>query len=368
MTVYAAMRDGVLAADADDENWRTTEGLVDYRVECLDAAPEHAFCGTFGAGLHRTSDGESWERVGAESLPDAVTAVRVSPHDPREVWVGTEPSRLFKSPDAGKTWCELPELTSLPSADEWSFPPRPSTHHVRWIELDPSDPDRAYVGIEAGALLVSEDGGETWTDRPEGSRRDNHALATHPDAAGRVYAAAGDGYAESTDGGLAWEHPQEGLEHRYVWSVAVDPGDPDTVLVAAASGANSAHRVGESYVYRRRGGDENAEWRRIGEEYDAESRGDSSPGSASPRRDAAEHSAASPGSQVRQDAGAGLPIGQGTYRYVLSAGGEAGEFWALSNTGLFRTADAGDSWERVDVPWPARFDDATARGLVVVEK
>jgi len=335
MTVYAAMRDGVLAVDADEGNWRTTEGLADHRIECLDAASEHAFCGTFEAGLYRTIDGRSWERVGAESLPDAVTAVRVSPHDPREIWVGTEPSRLFTSPDAGKTWRELPELTSLPSADEWSFPPRPSTHHVRWIELDPTDPERVYVGIEAGALLVSEDGGETWTDRPEGSRRDNHALATHPDAPGRVYSAAGDGYAESADGGLTWEHPQEGLEHRYVWSVAVDPGDSDAVLVSAASGANSAHRVGESYVYRKQSGREDAEWHRIGDEYDA---------------------------------GAGLPTGQGTYRYVLSAGREAGEFWALSNTGLFRTADAGDSWERVDVSWPNRFDDATARGLTVVGK
>jgi len=349
MTVYAAMRDGVLAAESDGEEWRTTAGLADYRIECLDAAAEHAFCGAFEAGLHRTIDGESWERVGAESLPDAVTAVRVSPHDPREVWVGTEPSRLFRSPDAGKTWRELPELTSLPSADEWSFPPRPSTHHVRWIELDPNDPERVYVGIEAGALLVSEDGGETWTDRPEGARRDNHALATHPDAAGRVYSAAGDGYAESTDGGLTWDHSQEGLEHRYVWSVAVDPGDPETVLVAAASGANSAHRVGESYVYRKRGRDENAEWRRIGDEYDAEAR-----------------SASSPGSQARQDSGSGLPTGQGTYRYVLSSGREDGEFWALSNTGLFRSADAGDSWERVGVSWPDRFDDATARGLAVV--
>jgi len=335
MTVFAAMRNGVLAAVNDGGGRRTSEGLADRRIECLDAASEHAFCGTFDSGLHRTIDGESWERVGAESLPDAVTAVRVSPHDPREIWVGTEPSRLFRSPDAGKTWREHPNLTKQPSADEWSFPPRPDTHHVRWIEIDATDPERVYVGIEAGALLVSEDGGETWTDRPDGARRDNHALATHPDAPGRVYSAAGDGYAESTDGGLAWVHPQDGLAHRYVWSVAVDPGDPDTVLVSAAGGANSAHRVGESYVYRKQSGREGAEWHRIGDEYDA---------------------------------GAGLPTGQGTYRYVLSAGREAGEFWALSNTGLFRSGDGGDGWQRVDVAWPDRFDDATARGLVVVDE
>ncbi|SNZ17477.1 hypothetical protein SAMN06269185_3036 [Natronoarchaeum philippinense] len=331
MTVYAAMRNGVLTVRESGGEWLATEGLADKRVECVAATDTQAFCGTFESGLYRTVDGESWERIGAGSLPEAVTAVRVSPHDPREIWVGTEPSRLFRSPDAGKTWGELPALTDLPSADEWSFPPRPATHHVRWIELDPTDPERVYVGIEAGALLVSEDGGETWTDRPEGSRRDNHWLATHPEAPGRVYSAAGDGYAESTDGGMTWGHPQNGLEHHYVWSVAADPGDPDTVLVSAASGANSAHRVGESYVYRRRG---EGAWSRIGDEYEA---------------------------------GAGLPTGQGTYRYVLSSGDEPSELWALSNTGLFRTEDAGESWNRVSIDWPDRFDEQTARGLAVVE-
>jgi photosystem II stability/assembly factor-like uncharacterized protein len=330
MPVYAAMRDGLSSAWPNE---RATESLSGYRVECVAATGEHAFCGTFEAGLHRSIDGETWERVGEDSLPESVTAVAISPHDPREIWVGTEPSRLFVSPDAGKSWRELPSLTEQPSTDQWSFPPRPATHHVRWIELDPTDPDRVYVGIEAGALLVSEDGGETWIDRPEGARRDNHQLATHPDAPGRVYSAAGDGYAESRDGGHHWDHPQEGLDHRYVWSVAADPGDPDTVLVSAASGARSAHRTGESYVYRRRG--EDATWTRIGDEYDDD---------------------------------AGLATGQGTYRYVLAAGETAGELWALSNTGLFRTSDAGDSWERVDVEWPDRWADESAAGLAVVDE
>jgi photosystem II stability/assembly factor-like uncharacterized protein len=327
MRIYAAMRDRLFWVRTGTS--QTSEQLSGHEIECVTANEEHAFCGTFDAGLFRTGDGESWERIGGDLLPNEVTAVALSSHDPAEIWVGTEPSRVFQSTDAGESWDEVGGLSELPSADEWSFPPRPDTHHVRWIEQDPNEADRVYVGIEASALLVSRDGGATWTDRPKGARLDNHQLATHADAPGRVYAAAGDGYAESDNGGASWDHPQDGLQHRYVWSVAADPGDPDTVLVSAATGAKSAHERAESYLYRRRG---DGEWSRIGE---------------------------------AATAGSGLPTGEGVYRYVLTAGERTGEFYALSNTGLFRSGDAGSTWNRITTEWPEACDEMTARGLSV---
>jgi len=130
-------------------------------------------------------------------------------------------------------------------------PPRPVDRAVS------GRPGAVVRGRGGGALVVTPDGGETWVDRPEGSRRDNHALATHPDAPNLVYAAAGDGFAESGDRGDSWRVVDRGLDHGYVWGLAVDPGDPETALVSAASGAGAAHsRRGEAYLYRRSvGGD-----------------------------------------------------------------------------------------------------------------
>ena len=51
---------------------------------------------------------------------------------------------------------ERPEY--LPSSASWSFPPRPWTHHVRWIEPDENNLDYVFVAIEAGALVQSHDG------------------------------------------------------------------------------------------------------------------------------------------------------------------------------------------------------------------
>lgn len=326
-TVYAALDDRLLVA-RDAGGWTASEHLTGRSVECVAAAPdapERVFAGTVDSGLLRSTDGgQRWELVG--ELGDRVTAVAVSPHDPADVWVGTEPSAVYRSTDGGDTFEHLDGLTDLPGSDRWSFPPRPDTHHVRWIALDPHDPAHVYVAIEAGAFVRSLDGGETWEPHPGGGRRDNHTLATHPDAPCRVYTAAGDGYAESTDCGETWTYPQEGLEHRYVWGLAVDPGDPERVVVSAATGAYSAHTPdsASAYVYRREHAD--GRWR------------------------------------VAMD---GMPDARGTVRAVLDTGGP-GEFYALTNRGLFSSDDGARSWHPLDIAWPGGDTDQVGRGLAVV--
>ena len=316
MAWYAALSDRVLASGR--EGW--TAGLRGDSIECVAAdarTAERAFVGTADQGLQRTTDaGESWHP--AMSTDDRVTSVTVSPQDPDVVWAGTEPSAVYRSTDGGGTWRQCGGLTDLDSAGRWSFPPRPHTHHVCWIAVAPDDPDRLYVAIEAGAFVRSPDGGETWVDHPTGARRDTHTLATHPDAPARVYTAAGDGYARSTDRGETWTYPQEGLDHRYVWSVAVHPDDPDTVVVSAASGPYDAHNTtGESYVYRTTGDG----WER---------------------------------------AMAGLPGPDGLARPVLASGSR--RLFALTNHGLFASAD-GRSWDRVG-DWDPAYDQVPS-GLAV---
>jgi len=343
--LYAAMEEALVVAAGEADDWACSTALADVSPECVAAAPAEpyrVFVGTFGSGLYRSSDGGATfaEVMSAPGFAgdgvgdDPITAVTVSPHDPDTVWVGTEPSRLYRSTDRGDSFEEVGDLGALSTAEEWSFPPRPDTHHVRWIEVDPGDPDRLLVAVEAGALLLSTDGGETWRERPPGARRDTHQLATHPDAPGRVYAAAGDGYAESDDGGATWDHPQEGLDHRYVWSVAADPGDPDTVVVSAASGAHRAHSAdgAETYLYRRTvpgdaAGSDEARWTSLDDR--------------------------------------GVPTGRGVLRPVLASGTTPGELYAVAGDGVYRSADGGDTWRSLGLAWPDEVAGTTCRGLAV---
>ncbi|MEF8779256.1 MAG: hypothetical protein V5A46_01085 [Haloferacaceae archaeon] len=319
---HVALADGLVVVENVDSPAEANpeSRLNGERAECVavsPSAPERVFAGTFEAGLWRSTDGgNAFEPIGDAIGPEAVTAVAVSPHDPDTVIAGTEPSRLYRSDDGGETWRRLDGLADLPSAEEWSFPPRPHTHHVRWIGPSSTDPETWYVGVEAGALVVTRDGGRSWQDRPPGSRRDVHTIATHPDAPDRVYCAAGDGYAESDDGGRTWGHLQQGLEHRYCWGLAVDPGDPDRVIVSTAHGARDAHRTGPSYLYRKRSG----------------------------KRSASDAGGGRDGPAWERLDDVAVSTGEGATRAVLAAGTEPGELYAACEDGLYRTGDGGDSW------------------------
>ena len=166
-----------------------------------------AWCGTHKGGVFRSDDGgRSWQPVGlADRLIMAVTA---SPVERDTIWAGTEPSEVWRSGDAGNTWEQTSRLETLPSSSRWSFPPRPDTHHVRWIACHPLEPDRLWVAIEAGALVSTIDRGRTWRDRVPGGPRDTHELAIHRKAPDTLRVAAGDGYFESDDAGMTWRSRQ----------------------------------------------------------------------------------------------------------------------------------------------------------------
>ncbi|MFB6095639.1 MAG: hypothetical protein ABEJ71_04180 [Halodesulfurarchaeum sp.] len=335
-TLLAGFDDRLLRVAVEENGWTATTLLEGGDIQAVAAhpgAPDRWFVGTFERGLQRSRDGgASWNEVGSETIePDAVTSVAVHPSDPAVVYAGTEPSRVYRSADGGTSWRHLEGLTDLPSADRWSFPPRPSTHHVRWIEVDAADPEHLYISIEAGALVQSRDAGETWTDHVPDARRDNHELTTHPAAPDHAWAAAGDGFAETADGGETWQHSQHGLEHRYCWSVAADPDNPDRLLLSAAKGPGRAHTPGraESYVYRRETHDldDDPAWTRSGE---------------------------------------GLPDGKGMLRPVLERGEEAGTVFAATNLGLFRTDSMGTKWRALPLEWPSALESQPPSGLVVL--
>ena len=307
MPILVATDREVVVIDVERGTSTPAHGIGD-RPACVAADPMvhgRAWCGTHRGGMFRSDDGgRSWQSAGLAG--HLIMAVTASPVEPEVVWVGTEPSEVWRSGDAGSRWEQTSRLETLSSSSEWSFPPRPDTHHVRWIARHPLEPERLLVAIEAGALVSTIDGGRTWRDRVPGGPWDTHELAVHRNAPDTLRVAAGDGYFESYDAGATWRSPSAGLEVGYLRSVAIDPDQPDVVVVSASSDPYTAYLAGRSdgRLYRRIAHDR---WERVHD---------------------------------------GWPEPASTIAPLLCAGAKTGEFWAADERGVHRSGDGGESWRQ----------------------
>jgi photosystem II stability/assembly factor-like uncharacterized protein len=343
--LMVAMEDSVIMIESSKSGWKKiNESLKGTHPQCVTFDPNNpnrAYCGTFGGGLWKTDDGgQSWSSTGkGEISSSGVTSVSVSSIERggkndkgfNTVYVGTEPTAFYRSDDGGESWDKMSSLNDRSSSSSWSFPPRPWTSHVRWIESDKTNPGYVYAAIEAGALVQSHDGGKTWIDRVQGGPYDTHTLTTHKNKPGRLYSAAGDGYFESYDYGQTWRRLVAGLgDYDYLFSVAVDSGNPQTAIVSASEWPTKAYYVedAESWVYRRTSSiiddaddgnsNDKEEWKIVSN---------------------------------------GLPKPTGTLISILAANPKvAGTFYAVNNRGIFYSADSGFSWKMLDdIEWPKEY-------------
>ena len=326
----------VLVLESTNNGWKAHESLKGTNPQSVVFDPlnlDRAYCGTFGNGLWKTDDGgKTWSNIGKDVISSPyIMSVAVSSLNSgnkfNKVYAGTDPSALYISNDGGDSWERMEALNELPSSKSWSFPPKPWTHHIRWIEADANNSDYVFVAIEAGALVQTHDGGKTWIDRVEQGPYDTHTLVTHPKAPKRLYSSAGDGYFESFDYGESWNRPVEGLRHQYIYGLAVDYIDPQIVIISASMGPGTAYSSenAESFVYRRE--EDGKKWKAISN---------------------------------------GLPEPTGTTISVLASNPKvSGEFYAVNNHGVFYSADSGISWKRLDIKWPKRYLSQTPWALAV---
>lgn len=339
-TILASMQNLLLVLDSTKDGWRIHEHLKQYKPSSIATDPQHsdrAYCGTFDAGLWKTNDsGQTWEKTFLTTSNSNITSVSVNPIEKGEegfnkLYIGTEPSVIYSSSDGGQTWKKIDEFNRLESSSTWSFPPRPSTNHVRWIEPDANREGYLFVAIEAGALIKSFDGGITWKDRVENAPYDTHTVSTHLKAPGSLYSAAGDGYFESQDYGMTWKKSDEGLgEHTYLVSIAVNSDNSHNKVVSAASNALKAHnrKDSESFLYRR----------------------------------------STDGNEIWELVTDGVPESKRTIVSILKSNPKIkDEFYCLNNRGIYRSNNSGISWERLEIPWPKEYHLQHPFGLAIRE-
>lgn len=170
------------------------------------------------------------------------------------VYAGTKPALLLVSDDDGETWSEAKGLTDHPSAPEWG--PGAAGLVLHTITVDPSDPERMWVGISAAGVLRSADGGVTWERCNDLADPADGQGNTHPAAAGDghtglcvhhlelapgsdgslLYQQNHHGVWRSADGGASWRDVTAGLPSTFGFPLRVHPRDGQTLWTLPLNG------------------------------------------------------------------------------------------------------------------------------------
>jgi photosystem II stability/assembly factor-like uncharacterized protein len=233
-----------------------------------------------GKGLFvaRSRDGRrSWTLDGPQFVGDSIYAIGIDTRrsTPR-LLVGAQSEHwgpsVFRSDDLGQTWQE-PERGAV------RFPAEADAALVRVWQLQPGpadQPDLVWAGTEPAALFRSDDGGVTfdlvdglWDHphrpqwQPGGGGLCLHTVVAHPTDPGRVLVAVSAGGVYRTeDGGKSWEAANSGLEVEFlpdprpefgqcVHKVSMNAAQPDQLFLQNHQNKGGVYRSddgGRSWV------------------------------------------------------------------------------------------------------------------------
>jgi photosystem II stability/assembly factor-like uncharacterized protein len=182
-------------------------------------------------GLYALADGRSvWRRVGDRWVQ--VTEVEGPPGrcllaTEDGLFVGTAEAGLLRFEDG--VLLPVKGFEQVAGRDGW-YTPWGGPADTRSMARDGAG--RLHANVHVGGIPRSTDGGETWEPTIDVDA-DVHQVVAHPTEPDMVLAACAPGLAISRDGGDTWELGREGLHAPYCRAVAVAG---DHVLVSASTG------------------------------------------------------------------------------------------------------------------------------------
>ena len=204
--------------------------------------------------IYKTRDGgQTWANLSRGMSYSRVIAMAIDPAYPATVYAGTKGDAVYKSHDGGQRWVSM--RVGLDDATITSV--------VNQFVFDPTDSQHIFIATTMG-VFETKNGGEQWSKRMEGMKEVLMVvtIGMDPTRPAVLYAGTSGGVYKSVDGAGHWEKVNNGLvppgmvktsRALNVTSIHVDPYEPDTVYAATLAGfykttdgAKSWARVAES--------------------------------------------------------------------------------------------------------------------------
>jgi peptidoglycan hydrolase-like protein with peptidoglycan-binding domain len=219
-------------ATATDQGLVLTDA-VNELIPTVDPEGRYGFLAATNIGLFVSFDPtKGWRKLsyGAD-FDNRTTCVLSSLKRPNTIWVGTAASGILVSRDGGESWSESSDI--------------PKDVPVNTIAQDPQRPERLYAGTKR-AFYLSHDGGATWNRRggnlPFG---DFTSILVNPKNGDEIFVGnayqtsdVGGGVYRTLNAGMTWariDPKDRRLPSQRIWALAFDSRDQNLLYVGSHS-------------------------------------------------------------------------------------------------------------------------------------
>lgn len=290
-TLIAGTFTGVFRSDDAGDSWKrlptqSEPGLI--HVESLAIDPrttDTIYAGTFYLPYKSVDGGKSWKSIKTGMIDDSdIFAIDIDPRDPNHI-IASACSGIYESKNGGENWRKVQGIPSQsrrtrailqhPSvagivfagttegfwmsdkggdADSWMVTTSRQLE-INSITVHPSRPDMIFIGTNNYGVMVSHDGGKSFTPTNGGfSGRFANAILADRETPNRVYAATintatgGGFFFVSNDNGESWRPSMRSMPSRLItYSILQDARDANVIYLGTNLGVYRSTDRGTSW-------------------------------------------------------------------------------------------------------------------------
>jgi photosystem II stability/assembly factor-like uncharacterized protein len=212
------------------QTWTTlrfpsVENVYDFNLSAHPTKSDHLFAmvntEAYSALYLSTDAGETWELWAEHSVPVGG----------EHIYYGTDPEIMYLDQGMGGA------LWSTDGGKNWGGT-RCGNGWFSDFAIDPTNPDRVFVGETSKGVWFSDDHCKNWERRNKGLENLRvNAIEIDPENPDLLYAGTDDGAYISYDGGMHWGPVNDGLlGATVIYSLVIDPSNAENVYAATPYG------------------------------------------------------------------------------------------------------------------------------------